>query len=51
MKTTNDRTVLEKESDFQVKPNLEEEKLMREKGREIDYRYECDSGVCFESGV
>jgi hypothetical protein len=37
-KTITEQETLKSENEFQVKQNLEEEKSMREKERDIDYR-------------
>ncbi|HET6488508.1 MAG TPA: hypothetical protein VFG28_02010 [Syntrophales bacterium] len=51
MRTTTEKETLNREGEPQVKQNLEDVKPKREKDRDMDYRYECDSGVCFESGI
>ncbi len=46
-----ERETFKGEREPRVKQSLEEQKFLKEKKRDIDYRYECDSGVCFESGI
>lgn len=46
-----ERETFKGEREPRVKQSLEEQKSLKDKKRDIDYRYECDSGVCFESGI
>ncbi len=51
MKEKIEQETFKGKSELRVKQNLEEKESLKEKKRDIDYRYECDSGVCFESGI
>ncbi len=51
MKEKIERETFKGERDSQVKQNPGGKESPKEKKRDIDYRYECDSGVCFESGI
>ncbi len=51
MKTTTQRWESEY-SEHKVREDVEEKKKsLQNRERDLDYGYECDSGVCFESGA